>query len=55
MITRTLLSDVDTPAPPNGSHTIQFRTDFANKRGVIETLSLIREGGSWKVVGIYIE
>jgi DNA-binding CsgD family transcriptional regulator len=55
MITRTLLSDVDTPAPPNGSHTVQFRTDFANKRGVIETLSLIREGGSWKVVGIYIE
>lgn len=55
MVTRTLLSDVDTPAPPNGSHTVQFRTDFANKRGVIETLSLVREDGSWKVVGIYIE
>jgi hypothetical protein len=55
MITRTLLSDVDTPAPPNGSHTVQFRTDFTNKRGVTETLSLVREGGTWKVVGIYIE
>jgi hypothetical protein len=54
MITRTLLNDVDTPAPID-TRTIQFRTDFTNKRGVTETLSLIREGGSWKVAGIYIE
>lgn len=55
MVTRTLVSDVDTPAPPRGSHTVQFRTDFSNKRSVIETLSLIREDGIWKVAGIYIE
>ena len=29
--------------------------DFANKRGATETVSLNREDGGWKVVGIYIE
>lgn len=52
---RTLIGDVDTPAPPNGYRTVQFRTDFANKRGATETVSLNREDGGWKVVGIYIE
>ena len=55
VLSRTLLSDVDTPAPPNGYRTVQFRTDFANKPGATETLSLSREDGAWKVVGIYID
>ena len=52
---RTLLDDFDTPAPPNGYRTVRFRTDFANRRGAVETLSLDRDGDKWKVVGIYIE
>lgn len=55
VVSRTLIGDVDTPAPPNGYRTVQFRTDFANKRGATETLALNSEGGVWKVVGIYID
>ncbi|MGJ3628719.1 DUF4019 domain-containing protein [Sphingomonas sp. MMS24-JH45] len=40
---------------PNGGWTVRFRTDFEHKRGAIETLSLVREGGAWKVAGIYLE
>ena len=55
VLSRTLLSEQDVPAPPAGYTMVRFRTDFANRKGAIETLSLDREGGSWKVVGIYIE
>ena len=55
VVSRTLISDVDTPAPPKGYRTVQFRTDFASKKGAVETLALNREGGVWKVVGIYID
>lgn len=55
VLSRTLLDEADTPAPPNGYRTVRFRTDFANKSGATETLSLDREGDAWKVVGIYIE
>ena len=53
--TRTLVSEQDTPAPPHGYTTVRFRTDFANKGGATETLSLDRDEGVWKVVGIYVE
>jgi DNA-binding CsgD family transcriptional regulator len=52
---RTLLDEQDTPAPPNGYRTVRFRTDFARKRGVIETLSLEQDGKAWRIAGIYIE
>lgn len=55
VVSRTLISDIDTPAPPNGNRTVQFRTDFANKKGAIETIALNREGATWKVAGIYVE
>lgn len=55
VVSRTLISDIDTPAPPNGNRTVQFRTDFANRKGAIETVALNREGGTWKVAGIYVE
>jgi DNA-binding CsgD family transcriptional regulator len=55
VLSRTLLDEQDIPAPPNGYRTVRFRTDFANKRGATETVSLDREGGEWKVVGIYIQ
>lgn len=31
---------------------IRFRTDFEKKRGTTETMSLDREGDSWKVLGL---
>jgi len=52
---RVLLSEQEVPAPPYGYQMIKFRTDYANKAGAIETLSLVREGGAWRVVGITIE
>ena len=55
VLSRTLVNDQDVPAPPNGYRLVQFHTDFANRQGATETVSLDREGGSWKIVGIYIE
>ena len=52
---RVLLSEQEVPAPPYGYQMIKFRTDYANKAGAIETLSLIREGGAWRVVGVTVE
>ena len=52
---RVLLSEQEVPAPPYGYQMVKFRTDYANKPGAIETLSLIREGGAWRVVGITVE
>lgn len=55
LISRTALSQESVPAPPAGVEVIKFRTSFANKADVIETVSLAREGGDWKVVGIYVD
>lgn len=52
---RTLVSEQSVPAAPNGNQIVKFRTDFANKSGAIETIALAREGGSWRVAGIYID
>jgi len=52
---RTLLDERDIPAPPNGYRTVRYRTDFAHKRGAIETLSLEQDGKAWRIAGIYIE
>lgn len=52
---RTLLSQDSVPAPPAGVEVVKFRTDFANKTGVVETVSLAREDGAWRVVGIYLD
>lgn len=55
VITRTALSRESVPAPPAGVEVVKFRTDFAHRAGVIETVSLVREGSDWKVVGIYVD
>ena len=55
LISRTALSQESIPAPPAGVEVVKFRTSFANKANVIETVSLAREGSSWRVVGIYVE
>lgn len=55
MRSRQLVSAEFAPAPPQGYWIVKFRTDYANKAGAIETLSLVNEDGSWKVVGITID
>lgn len=55
MISRTFVSQENLPAPPAGYEVVKFRTVFANKANALETVSLDREGGSWRVVGVTIE
>jgi hypothetical protein len=55
VLVRSVSSQESVPAPPNGYQLVRFRTDFANKAGAVETLSLAREGETWKVVGYYID
>ena len=55
VLSRSIVSEESIPAPPSGLQLVRFRTDFANKPGATETLSLDREGGSWRVVGYFIE
>lgn len=43
------------PAPPNGSWIVKFRSSFANRSDAVETLSLVREDGTWKVTGIFVD
>lgn len=53
-LSRELLSDFDTPSA-NDVRAVRFRTIFPNNLVKTETLSLAREGGQWRVAGIYIE
>jgi hypothetical protein len=55
VISRTLVSQENLPAPPSGYEVVKFRTHFANKAEAMETVTLDREDGSWRVVGVYIE
>jgi hypothetical protein len=52
---RADLSHENIPAPPHGYELVKFRTSFANKPGALETLTLVREGQAWRVVGYIIE
>ena len=55
VLSRSLLGEEDIPAPPNGYRLVRFRTDFANRPGATERLSLAREGDRWRVAGYIIE
>ncbi len=55
VVSRVALSQESVPAPPAGVEVVKFRTSFANKANVIETVSMAREDSTWKVVGIYVE
>lgn len=54
-LSRDLISVVDVPAPPGGYWMVKFRTRFANRPEAIETVSVEREAGAWRVVGVTIE
>lgn len=55
MQSRTLVSVEILPAPPAGYEVVKFRTSFANRRDAVETVTLEREDGGWRVAGIIIE
>lgn len=42
-------------APPHGFQEIVFSSSFANRADVLETVTLQKENGEWKVVGILID
>lgn len=55
VVSRTFVGEDDVPAPPHGYTVVKFRTRFANKDAeTVETVSLDREQGQWRVVGVYI-
>nr|WP_269748064.1 DUF4019 domain-containing protein [Altererythrobacter lutimaris] len=51
---REMIEVTSVNAPPNGFEIVRFRTDFENRQEAIETVTLEREGASWKVVGYFI-
>lgn len=51
---RTLLSQEHLPAPPSGYEVVKFRTRFAKGADAVETVTLDREDGGWRVVGVTI-
>lgn len=55
VVSRTFLRQENLPAPPHGYEVVKFRTSFANKADAVETVSLSRENGSWRVAGVTIE
>lgn len=55
VISRTFVSEENLPAPPAGYQVVKFRTTYANKADALETVSLDREDGQWRVVGVKIE
>lgn len=54
-VSRELVRDEDTPAPPNGYRTLRFRTMFPGSQERSEVMALASEGGQWRVAGIYLE
>lgn len=55
MVSRTFVSQQNLPAPPHGYEVVRFRTRFANKAEAVETVTLEREDGGWRVVAVLIE
>lgn len=55
MVSRADLSQEWVPAPPHGYEMVKFRTSFANRPNVTETLTLVREGQAWRVSGYTID
>lgn len=55
VLSRRASGEESIPAPPAGLQLVRFRTDFAGKAGAVETLTLAREEGGWRVAGYFIE
>ena len=55
MISRRFVSHENLPAPPHGYEVVKFRTRFANRAEALETVTLDRQDGAWRVVGVMID
>jgi DNA-binding CsgD family transcriptional regulator len=55
VISRTPTSEERVHAPPAGYQTVKFETRFANRASALETVTLAREDGAWKVVAYWID
>ncbi len=55
MVARNLATIRYLNAPPHGYQEVTFHTRFANKPDAMETVTLVKEDGQWKVVGILID
>ncbi|GGD60694.1 DUF4019 domain-containing protein [Erythrobacter arachoides] len=53
-LSRNLIS-AEMPPTPQGYVVVKYRTTFDNRAGAVETVSLLRENGEWRVAGIYVE
>lgn len=53
-VSRTFVSQENLPAPPHGYEVVKFRTRFTATGEAIETVTLDREGGVWRVVGVTV-
>ena len=52
---QSVMKTTSLPGAPAGDYEILlFKTDFAQRRGAVETITLTHESGGWKVVGYYI-
>lgn len=54
MLSRSLFSQQDVPTPPHGYQMVKFRTRFANRTEAVETVTLEREKGGWRVAGVTV-
>lgn len=54
-MTRNFLAQDHVAAPPHGYERVKFRTRFANGVEAVESVTLVREDGVWRVVGIMID
>ncbi|MGI4721083.1 MAG: DUF4019 domain-containing protein [Janthinobacterium lividum] len=60
VVSRTLSSSHPTrtlPGAPEGEYVVlQYRTDFANRAGAVETVTPMRDAdGTWRVSGYYVK
>ena len=54
MVSRVLIGEEFLPAPPYGYEVVKFRSSFANRKDMVETVTLNREDGTWRVVGVTV-
>ena len=54
LVARTVVSNEWVPTP-EGYVLVKFRSDFANRKGVTETVTLVREDGEWAMSGIIVD
>lgn len=54
VISRIFESREAVPAPPFGFEMVKFRTSFADRPDVTETLTLVHENDQWRVVGYIV-